>query len=102
MADVVSFPGIPAREDCASCPETGPRCPLHEGMYRRALERQETGATRPVDHQGGEDVQPSQPRLSKKEQKLQKWAARAEDKQFARVSVSDQRIPGCRWLFSLP
>ena len=41
MSDEVDFPGIPAREDCSSCPETGTRCALHQNMYHRALKRQQ-------------------------------------------------------------
>ncbi|KAH0368418.1 hypothetical protein KCU65_g3975, partial [Aureobasidium melanogenum] len=41
MSDEMTFAGIPAREDCPSCPENGERCALHQSMYLRALERQQ-------------------------------------------------------------
>ncbi|KAI4747489.1 hypothetical protein E4T50_02237 [Aureobasidium sp. EXF-12298] len=30
--------GVPTREDCASCPDTGDRCALHQGMLARQQE----------------------------------------------------------------
>lgn len=41
MSDGMTLAGVPAREDCPSCPETGDRCALHESMYLRVLERQQ-------------------------------------------------------------
>ncbi|KAI4722189.1 hypothetical protein E4T48_01571 [Aureobasidium sp. EXF-10727] len=41
MSDGMAFADVPAREDCSSCPESGERCALHQGMYLRALERQQ-------------------------------------------------------------
>lgn len=58
----MDFPGIPAREDCSSCPETGTRCALHENMYHRALKRQqETGLVVPTEQANGDrdDGQPA-------------------------------------------
>lgn len=40
MSDEMPHAGVPAREDCPSCPETGERCALHQSMYLRVLERQ--------------------------------------------------------------
>ncbi|TIA12652.1 hypothetical protein D6C80_06723 [Aureobasidium pullulans] len=60
--DEMDFPGIPAREDCSSCPETGTRCALHENMYHRALKRQqETGLVVPTEQANGDrdDGQPA-------------------------------------------
>ncbi|KAG9526182.1 hypothetical protein KCV07_g719, partial [Aureobasidium melanogenum] len=41
MSQEMTFAGVPAREDCSSCPESGERCALHQSMYLRALERQQ-------------------------------------------------------------
>ncbi|KAG9645606.1 hypothetical protein KCU64_g10861, partial [Aureobasidium melanogenum] len=41
MSLEMTFAGVPAREDCSSCPESGERCALHQSMYLRALERQQ-------------------------------------------------------------
>ncbi|KAI5274630.1 hypothetical protein E4T47_02423 [Aureobasidium subglaciale] len=70
MSEII-FPGVPIREDCASCPDTGPRCPLHQNMYLRALKRQsEAGAAKqsqqaqPDDRSGHQVTK--QPNMSKK------------------------------------
>ncbi|KEQ67242.1 uncharacterized protein M437DRAFT_61669 [Aureobasidium melanogenum CBS 110374] len=45
MSDELTLAGVPAREDCPSCPENGERCALHKSMYLRALERQQESIT---------------------------------------------------------
>lgn len=38
MSHGMASAGVPTREDCASCPETGDRCALHQGMLARQQE----------------------------------------------------------------
>ncbi|KAI5209424.1 hypothetical protein E4T39_00872 [Aureobasidium subglaciale] len=57
-------PGVPIREDCASCPDTGSRCPLHQNMYLRSLKRQsEAGAA--IQSQQAQTVEQSGHQISK-------------------------------------
>ena len=35
MSDGMALSGVPPREDCASCPEAGDRCALHQRMVER-------------------------------------------------------------------
>jgi hypothetical protein len=38
MSNEMAVSGVPTREDCASCPETGDRCTLHQSMLERQQE----------------------------------------------------------------
>jgi hypothetical protein len=45
MSDEMAVSGVPTREDCASCPETGDRCALHQSMLERQQQAGDTNRT---------------------------------------------------------
>jgi hypothetical protein len=79
------FPDIPVREDCPSCPETGPRCDLHESMHRRALKRQQELGQADQHHEPEPDQSACKDiPLSKKQRKD---IVRAKDKDYQVLAV---------------
>jgi hypothetical protein len=45
MSDEMAVSGVPTREDCASCPETGDRCALHQSILERQQQAGDTSRT---------------------------------------------------------
>ncbi|CAD0106397.1 unnamed protein product [Aureobasidium uvarum] len=77
MSDEMAFAGVPAREDCSSCPEIGERCALHQSMYLRALERQrEPGVMTQNQQVLGQERGEHLDQRASKQSKLSKDAAR--------------------------
>lgn len=49
MSNAMALPGVPTREDCASCPDAGDRCALHQIMLDRHMIQTQQALT----HDGG-------------------------------------------------
>lgn len=49
MSDGMALSGVPPREDCASCPDAGDRCALHQSMLDRHMIQTQQALT----HDGG-------------------------------------------------